>query len=593
MKKLISTILLLSMAVAFSFAAPKKGKDVGTKLDPKNKFAIEGVAIDSITWAEATVSNKGEILWSRTKDGDWHETGWDLRGIDLSNYAGIRFELAPKQDIENNRIMLTNPASTDSWTFIYLEDGVCYVFFNGVGKSWGNMKNPDPTEGYEIKIANASSKTISKTVFKSITLLTKEVVPDTSNLDVLGTKFGSYTYKSYAIGNEIQWVKGGEYGWNFSGVDLSEYNKVRIELESNTSKDMVLHLRDPNHENCYSFSFTEQNVFEANLTGEGYSWKEENAQPLDKSKGIKIFLTNLEQKKGKTVVKSIQFLKDNKIKNENLQLLDVPLKSFWDCLLFDNGEIQWTKDYGTVGWNLQDTDLSAYKKVRIETEGTEVFIRQKLSNGAEAYYWASHAIKPGVFEVNLDGSNASMYENGEFAPGLTTNELHIVSHKIKKGDKTTVKAVTLLSSDTEKEQPANIMLNDLKLGSARENAWLDDDFSINWNKANYAKCGWKFEKLEGDILEIKVSSTDVPLRLRIRENAKQNEACWADDGTHVFRIELKTKYQLWGKSSKKPAEWTKNTKAFDFSQGGEIVLEPYNGIFKEGKKTVVESISVK
>jgi hypothetical protein len=231
--------------------------------------------------------------------------------------------------------------------------------------------------------------------------------------------------------------------------------------------------------------------------------------------------------------------------------------------------------------------------VRIETEGTEVWIRQKLSNGAEAHYWASHAIKPGIFEVNLDGSNASVFENGEFTPGLTTNELHIVSYKIKKGDKTVVKSVTLLSSDIEKEQPANIMLNDSKLGSARLSAWLDDDFSINWNKANYAKCGWKFEKLEGDILEIKVSSTDVPLRLRIRENANNNEATWVDDGTHIFRIELKTKYQLWGKSSKKPAEWTKNTKAFDFSQGGEIVLEPYNGVFKEGKKTVVESISIK
>ena len=283
MKKLISTILLLSMAVAFSFAAPKKGKEAGTKLDPKNKFAIEGVAIDSITWAEATVSNKGEILWSRTKEGDWHETGWDLRGIDLSNYAGIRFELAPKQDTENNSIILTNPASIDSWTFRYAEDGVCYVFFNGVGRNWGDMKNPDPTKGYEIKIANASSKTISKTVFKSITLLTKEDVPDTSNLDVLGTKFGSFTYKSYAIGIEIQWVKGGEFGWNFSGVDLSEYNKVRIELESNTSKDLNLCFRDPNHSNAHWFRFTESNVFEANLTGEVYSWKD----GLDSSKIVK------------------------------------------------------------------------------------------------------------------------------------------------------------------------------------------------------------------------------------------------------------------------------------------------------------------
>ena len=50
--------------------------------------------------------------------------------------------------------------------------------------------------------------------------------------------------------------------------------------------------------------------------------------------------------------------------------------------------------------------------------------------------------------------------------------------------------------------------------------------------------------IEGEILEIKVSSTDVPLRLRIRDKATNNEASWLDDGTHVFRIRLKDKKQL-------------------------------------------------
>lgn len=57
------------------------------------------------------------------------------------------------------------------------------------------------------------------------------------------------------------------------------------------------------------------------------------------------------------------------------------------------------------------------------------------------------------------------------------------------------------------------------------------------------KGGWKLEKLDGDILEIKVTSTDVSLRLRIREYANKNESSWLDDGTHIFRINLKDKKQ--------------------------------------------------
>lgn len=57
------------------------------------------------------------------------------------------------------------------------------------------------------------------------------------------------------------------------------------------------------------------------------------------------------------------------------------------------------------------------------------------------------------------------------------------------------------------------------------------------------KGGWKLEKLDGDILEIKVTSTDVSLRLRIREYANKNESSWLDDGTHLFRINLKDKKQ--------------------------------------------------
>ena len=136
-------------------------------------------------------------------------------------------------------------------------------------------------------------------------------------------------------------------------------------------------------------------------------------------------------------------------------------------------------------------------------------------------------------------------------------------------------------------------MNGAKLGSSRERTYVGDDFAINWtlSKNNYTKCGWKLEKLDGDILEIKVTSTDVSLRLRIREYANKNESSWLDDGTHIFRINLKDKKQE-SRGSRKASEWDKYTKAFDFSQGCEIVLEPVNGVFKDGKKTVVEYIKV-
>ncbi len=44
--------------------------------------------------------------------------------------------------------------------------------------------------------------------------------------------------------------------------------------------------------------------------------------------------------------------------------------------------------------------------------------------------------------------------------------------------------------------------------------------------------------------------------------------------------------------NKKNPMWTSQTKAFDFSEGAEIVLLPANGVFKEGKKTVVEYVKV-
>ena len=142
------------------------------------------------------------------------------------------------------------------------------------------------------------------------------------------------------------------------------------------------------------------------------------------------------------------------------------------------------------------------------------------------------------------------------------------------------------------QQPAQLMLNGAKLGSKRTYAWIDDDFSINWKKNNWTECGWKVEQIDGEILEIKVLSSDVPLRLRVRTLDHKNGVSYSDDGSHIFKINLKTKKQINQRGDQKAPEWEETTKKVDYSQGCYITLEAKDGVYKEGKKTVVEYIRV-
>lgn len=162
MKKLLS-ILFISLSMTFAFAAPKTSTPKGTKLSAKNKFAIEGVELGTLSWSKATVTNKGEILWNDTTE--WQETGWDLRGVDMSQYGAIRIEIAPDKNDEL-KILLENPASLGNWGFDF-ENNVAFVYFDGTGRIWGDMINPDPEEGFLIKIGGEFLKT-KKTVIKMV-----------------------------------------------------------------------------------------------------------------------------------------------------------------------------------------------------------------------------------------------------------------------------------------------------------------------------------------------------------------------------------------------------------------------------------------
>lgn len=607
MKKLFVTILFLSVCV-LTFAAPKKGKSNSIKLDPKKKFAIEGVELGSLEWTQkyASLNDKGEIIWKYDTGEDWLHYGWDLRGTDMSEYAGIKIEFTSKEK-QDIRFVVKNPAAVGDWTFLTEVGNTMYVMFNGTGKWYGDMKNPDPAKGYEMYFLVEAKNKYSKTAIKSIELLSKEDYPDADELKILGVPFGSQIWNARIIGNEITWLKGdtgGDAGWNFGGIDLSEYDRVRIEIESNTAAHLGLRICDSEHNNWHGYdNQIEPNVYEVDLSGEGASWLGDNAGPFDKSKGLQIFLQTWDRKREeKTVVKSIQLLKGKRVINENLMIEGVAFGTCgWDFNVYDGGIIEWKGDdkYACAGWNVKGVDFSKYKKIRIElspeSANLPVVLRFAQNNGKcdKQFY----PVAPNVLVAKLDGSDNDMTsENEKWDDSIGIEEICVRlmgARAVKAGDRTIVKSVTLLKEDNEIPQPESLVLNGAKLGSRKERVWLDENFAINWNnaKTDYSMCGWKLEKLDGDILEIKVTSTDVSLRLRIREYANKNESSWLDDGTHIFRINLKDKKQE-SRGSWKASEWNKNTKAFDFSQGCEIVLEPVNGVFKDGKKTLVEYIKV-
>ena len=607
MKKLLSTILLISAVLATVFAAPKKGESNNIKLDPKKKFAIEGVELGSLEWCQddAKLNSKGELIWNKDKSDDWLHFGWELRGTDMSQYGALRIEIASFTDREDLRIEMANPASLGNATFAFEKDGICYVFFDGTNRWYGDMKNPDPEEGYEIRFL-ANKSRISKTVIKSIELIKKESIPDASDLELMGVPFGSQSWQTHIMGKEITWLKGeidGNAGWNFTEVDLSEYDRIRVELESNDATNIELSLNSKDWKNFHTFYQLEPNVLEADLTGEGAGYKNDDSLPLDKANGLYIYLKHYNNGKPRTkdlhtVVKSVQLLKGKRQINENLKLLEANFgTSGWNANCYEGGIIEWIhsndKNAGK-GWNLKDIDLSQWDKILVELESTEVPVWLEMVQNNNRL--GGTEIKPNVWEVKLDGSEGgSVWPQGaKWDASKKIDELQIRSNQVSKnGLKTKVKSVTLVKAGEGPQLPDRLLLNGAKLGSKKwpSTSWLDDDYAINWAKEKYEEFGWRVEKLEGDILEVKVSSTDAPLHLKIRDN-KKNEAEWEDDGSHLFRIDLKTKKMLRANGNKKDPMWTSQTKAFDFSEGAEIVLLPANGVFKEGKKTVVEYIKV-
>ena len=136
-----------------------------------------------------------------------------------------------------------------------------------------------------------------------------------NSLTVNDRQLGGEGWHYTVSGNTITWLKDFDdcgCGWNLTGIDFSEYKKVRIELESYEG-ELFLTMCNNDWTTTWNFEFTENNVFEADLTGEGNAYQV--SHKIDKSKGFNLFLQSYivgqtRPADQKVVVKSIEFLKE-------------------------------------------------------------------------------------------------------------------------------------------------------------------------------------------------------------------------------------------------------------------------------------------
>ncbi len=288
---------------------------------------------------------------------------------------------------------------------------------------------------------------------------------DHSELEVLGCPFGSANSADWAdvsgSGRTITWKAGttnGRFGWDFSGVDLSDYDRVRIEIESNDATTLTLIMESSDGRNYHDFNFTEPNVFEAELTGANAYWVNEDVTDFDKSKGMQIMLQSIgstpRETDQHTVVKSIEFLKD--VKNENLRIAGASLAPEKAAYVYDEGKIEWQEKGGWVVWNLRGRDLSAYKKVQVVVESdvdVELQLRLFDENKNEVnfgyYSFVTNEDGSKTYTADLCGADASWTtkDGATWGDGWSRRDLvlNVTDENVTQGAVTTVKSVTLVS----------------------------------------------------------------------------------------------------------------------------------------------------
>lgn len=565
-------------------------------------YNVKGVKLGSTKW-QAEVS-ENIITWKKGFDNG--NAGWNFSDIDLSAYERVRVEIESSNTSTSLRIAQGDWSNNHG--FEKTGKNVYEAYLSGSNSFDRDLPPLEPSKGLIIcfdQWNNGEPRAEDKTtVVKSIKFFKPGEYDESGTLSLLGRSLGGIEDNCEIQDNIITWKKGtkeGNAGWNLSGINLSEYASVKITIEKTDVNLGGLYISDRNAQKWKRMIEVAPNTYELLLTGEN---SDSTEPPIDTSEGVQLRIqlcNNKPLKKNmKTIVKSIELSKDTEEINENLRIEGVEFSSSKrNAFVSDGGVIDWEWDkkekYPFCGWNVKGIDLSDYKGIRIELESTDIPVEiGMIQNEGAVCHTFYNEKTPGVYEAMFDGSEYSSIwpEGSSWNTSNGIEEIQIRAQKLsKKGLKTVVKSISLISKDEQEiQQPVQLVLNGAKLGSKKNHAWIGDDFSINWKKNSWNECGWRVEKLDGEVLEIKVSSSDVPLRLRIRTLDYKNGVSYIDDGSHIFKINLKTKKQINQKGDQKAPEWEETTKKVDYSQGAFITLETNGGAYKEGKKTVVEYI---
>ena len=567
-------------------------------------YNVNGVKLGSTKW-QAEVS-ENIITWKKGFDNG--NAGWNFSDIDLSAYERVRVEIESSNT--SNSLRIAQGDWSNNHGFEKTGKNVYEAYLSGSNSFDRDLPPLEPSKGLIIcfdQWNNGEPRAEDKTtVVKSIKFFKPGEYDESGALSLFGRSLGGIEDNCEIQDNIITWKKGtkeGNAGWNLSGINLSEYASVKITIEKTDVNLGGLYISDRNAQKWKRMIEVAPNTYELLLTGEN---SDSTEPPIDTSEGVQLRIqlyNNKPLKKNmKTIVKSIELSKDTEEINENLRIEGVEFSSSKrNAFVSDGGVIDWEWDkkekYPSCGWNVKGIDLSDYKGIRIELESTDIPVEiGMIQNEGAVCHTFYNEKTPGVYEAMFDGSEYSSIwpEGSSWNTSNGIEEIQIRAQKLsKKGLKTVVKSISLISKDEQEiQQPVQLVLNGAKLGSKKNHAWIGDDFSINWKKNSWNECGWRVEKLDGEVLEIKVSSSDVPLRLRIRTLDYKNGVSYIDDGSHIFKINLKTKKQINQKGDQKAPEWEETTKKVDYSQGAYITLETNGGVYKEGKKTVVEYIKV-
>ena len=567
-------------------------------------YNVNGVKLGSTKW-QAEVS-ENIITWKKGFDNG--NAGWNFSDIDLSAYERVRVEIESSNT--SNSLRIAQGDWSNNHGFEKTGKNVYEAYLSGSNSFDRDLPPLEPSKGLIIcfdQWNNGEPRTEDKTtVVKSIKFFKPGEYDESGALSLLGRSLGGIEDNCEIQDNIITWKKGtkeGNAGWNLSGINLSEYASAKITIEKTDVNLGGLYISDRNAQKWKRMIEVAPNTYELLLTGEN---SDSTEPPIDTSEGVQLRIqlcNNKPLKKNmKTIVKSIELSKDTEEINENLRIEGVEFSSSKrNAFVSDGGVIDWEWDkkekYPFCGWNVKGIDLSDYKGIRIELESTDIPVEiGMIQNEGAVCHTFYNEKTPGVYEAMFDGSEYSSIwpEGSSWNTSNGIEEIQIRAQKLsKKGLKTVVKSISLISKDEQEiQQPVQLVLNGAKLGSKKNHAWIGDDFSINWKKNSWNECGWRVEKLDGEVLEIKVLSSDVPLRLRIRTLDYKNGVSYIDDGSHIFKINLKTKKQINQKGDQKAPEWEETTKKVDYSQGAYITLETNGGVYKEGKKTVVEYIKV-